>query len=110
MHATVQPTIWEVSDDVWTMIEPILDECYTAKPKGHHRVGLHEALNGIIFRLRTAANGISCPSHLATTARCTGTASSSAKVASWRASEPCWSRRVMHWAGWTGSSNPPTPP
>jgi putative transposase len=53
MHATVQPTIWEVPDDVWTMIEPILDECYTAKPKGHRRVGLHGALNGIIFRLRT---------------------------------------------------------
>jgi putative transposase len=53
MHATVQPTIWEVPDDVWTMIEPILDECYPAKPKGHRRVDLRRVLNGMIFRLRT---------------------------------------------------------
>ena len=53
MHATVQPTIWEVPDDVWTMIEPILNECYPAKPKGHRRVNLRRVLNGIIFRLRT---------------------------------------------------------
>ena len=53
MDTNTQPTIWEVPDDVWTLIEPILDECYPAKPKGHRRVDLRPVLNGIIFRLRT---------------------------------------------------------
>jgi transposase len=35
------------------MVEPIFNECYPAKPKGHHRVNLRPVLNGIIFRLRT---------------------------------------------------------
>jgi hypothetical protein len=51
MHAVVQPTIWEVPNDVWTMIEPILDECYPAKPKGHRRVELRGVLDGIFLGL-----------------------------------------------------------
>jgi putative transposase len=53
MDTTVQPTIWEVPDDVWTMVEPILNKCYPPKPKGHRRVDLRRVLNGLIFRLRT---------------------------------------------------------
>jgi transposase len=53
MHTAAQPTSWEVPDDVWILIEPILNECYPAKPKGHRRVNLRRVLNGIIFRLRT---------------------------------------------------------
>jgi putative transposase len=48
-----QPTIWEISDEVWPMIQAILDAHYPAKPKGHRRVDLRRVLNGIIFRLRT---------------------------------------------------------
>jgi putative transposase len=48
-----QPTIWEIPDDVWPMIQAILDAHYPAKPKGHRRVDLRRVLNGIIFRLRT---------------------------------------------------------
>lgn len=47
------PTIWEIPDDVWPLIQTILDEQYPAKPKGHRRVDLRRVLNGIIFRLRT---------------------------------------------------------
>ena len=53
MNAYTQPTVWEVPDDVWTLIEPVLNEVYPAKPKGHRRVNLRWVLNGIIFRLRT---------------------------------------------------------
>jgi putative transposase len=53
MRTTTQPTIWEVPDDVWTLIESLLTECYPATPKGHRRVDLRRVLNGIIFRLRT---------------------------------------------------------
>jgi putative transposase len=47
------PTVWEIPDDVWPLIQRILDEHYPAKPKGHRRVELRRVLNGIIFRLRT---------------------------------------------------------
>jgi len=47
------PTIWEVPDDMWSVIEQILDAHYPAKSKGHRRVDLRRVLNGIIFRLRT---------------------------------------------------------
>ena len=48
-----QSTIWEIPDDVWPMIQQILDAHYPAKPKGHRGVDLWRVLNGIIFRLRT---------------------------------------------------------
>jgi putative transposase len=48
-----QPTIWEIPDDVWPLIQTMLDEYYPAKPKGHRRVDLRRVLNGIIFRVRT---------------------------------------------------------
>ena len=50
---TPAPTLWEVPDEVWPVIQQILDEHYPAKPKGHRRVDLRRVLNGIIFRLRT---------------------------------------------------------
>jgi putative transposase len=53
MDTSTRPTIWDVPDKVWTIIEPSLNECYPAKPKGHRRVDLRPVLNGIIFRLRT---------------------------------------------------------
>jgi putative transposase len=53
MNIYTQPTVWEVPDDVWTLIEQVLNDVYPAKPKGHRRVNLRRVLNGIIFRLRT---------------------------------------------------------
>jgi putative transposase len=53
MRAYTQPTIWEVPDGVWTLIEQILNAVYPAKTQGHRRVNRRRVLNGIIFRLRT---------------------------------------------------------
>jgi len=47
------PTIWEIPDEVWPMLQTILDEHYPAKPKGHRRVDLRRVLDGLLFRLRT---------------------------------------------------------
>jgi transposase len=52
MHTITQPTIWEVPDDVWTVIASIGIECDPPKPTGHRRVELRWVLHGIIFRLR----------------------------------------------------------
>jgi len=40
MDTTAQPTIWEVPNDAWTIIEATLNEIHPAKPKGHRRVDL----------------------------------------------------------------------
>jgi putative transposase len=48
-----QPTIWEIPDEVWPLLQTILDAYYPAKPKGHRRGDLRRVLKGIIFRLRT---------------------------------------------------------
>ena len=47
------PTIWEIPDEVWPLLQAILDEYSPAKPTGHGQVDLRCVLNGIIFRLRT---------------------------------------------------------
>jgi len=47
------PTIWEASDDLWAIIEPILAEHDPAKPRGRKRIDQRAAFDAIIFRLRT---------------------------------------------------------
>jgi len=47
------PTIWEVSDDLWQRILPILEEFWPAKSTGRHHANWRKALNGIIFRMRS---------------------------------------------------------
>jgi putative transposase len=49
-------TIWEIDDDLWQRIEPILLEDAPPTPKAHggrSRINWRSALNGIIFRLRS---------------------------------------------------------
>jgi len=49
-------TIWEVPDQLWERIEPILLEDAPPPPKSHGgrpRIDLRAAFNGIIFRLRS---------------------------------------------------------
>ena len=55
---TVKPleTIWELSDDHWAVIEPILHDDAPPPPRSHGgrpRIDWRRALNGIIFRLRS---------------------------------------------------------
>ena len=47
------PTIWEVSDDLWQRILPILQEFWPTKATGRHHADWRQALNGIIFRMRS---------------------------------------------------------
>jgi putative transposase len=49
-------TIWEIDDELWQRIEPILLEDAPPTPRAHGgrpRIDWREAINGIIFRLRT---------------------------------------------------------
>ena len=47
------PTIWQVPDDLWELIVPILAECDPPKRTGRPRVNPRGALDALIFRMRT---------------------------------------------------------
>jgi putative transposase len=47
------PTIWEVSDDLWRRVLPILQEFWPGKRTGRHHADWRRALDGIIFRMRS---------------------------------------------------------
>jgi putative transposase len=46
-------TIWEVPEELWTRIEVLINEVYPPKPTGRPRCDLRQAVNGIIFRMRS---------------------------------------------------------
>ena len=47
------PTIWEVDDELWKLIQEILDELDPPAPTGRPRTNQREALNGIIYQMRS---------------------------------------------------------
>ena len=52
---TALPTIWEVPDELWARLEPILKKRYPPAKTGRPRADLRRVLNGIIYRMRTGA-------------------------------------------------------
>jgi putative transposase len=59
-------TIWEINDELWQRIEPILWEDAPPKPKAHGgrpRINWRSAINGIIFRLRSGCQWNKLPKH-----------------------------------------------
>ena len=47
------PTIWEVNDELWAMIQSILQELDPPAATGRPRTGQRQALNGIIYQMRS---------------------------------------------------------
>src|SRR5215211_8189936 len=47
------PTIWRVPDELWEIIEPILEKHDPPKSTGRPRIDRREALDAIIFRIRS---------------------------------------------------------
>ena len=47
------PTIWEICDELWNIIQLILDELDPASRTGRHRIDQRAALNGIIYQMRS---------------------------------------------------------
>ena len=47
------PTIWEVNDELWEIIGPILEELDPPSWTGRRRVDQRAALNGIIYQMRS---------------------------------------------------------
>src|SRR5208337_127281 len=46
-------TIWEISDELWRRIEPILLDFWPKKPTGRKVANWRKMLNAIIFRMRS---------------------------------------------------------
>jgi putative transposase len=55
------PTIWEVSDELWKIIEPILNRLDPPRQTGRHRVDQRAAFNGIIYQMRSGCQWNSLP-------------------------------------------------
>jgi putative transposase len=48
------PTIWEASDELWTIIEPIMNRLDPPRvTPGRGRIDLRAALNGVIYQMRS---------------------------------------------------------
>ena len=47
------PTIWEIPDDLWLRIKPILEKFWPRKLTGRRHANWRLILNGIIFRMRS---------------------------------------------------------
>jgi putative transposase len=56
------PTIWEVDDQLWQTIAVILVEFDPPAKTGRPRTGQREALNGIIYQLRSGVQWNQLPS------------------------------------------------
>lgn len=55
-------TIWEVSDELWTILEPIMNELDPPRATpGRPRIDLRAALNGVIYQMRTGCQWNSLP-------------------------------------------------
>jgi len=60
-HKQRLATLWEVSDQLWERIEPLLQRLDPPACKGRKREDQRRALDGIIFRLRTGCQWTQIP-------------------------------------------------
>ena len=57
-------TIWELSDELWERIEPVLERRYPRRRRGRPRADLRRVLDAIIYRMRTGAQWQALPREL----------------------------------------------
>jgi putative transposase len=57
------PTIWEVPDDLWEMVQCLLDRFDPPHKMGRKRIDARRALNGMIYRMRTGCQWNQLPAH-----------------------------------------------
>jgi putative transposase len=55
------PTIWQVPDELWNKIQPIIQQHDPPKHTGRKRIDPRAALDAIIFRMRTGCQWNSLP-------------------------------------------------
>jgi putative transposase len=60
----IMDTIWEVPDELWEQVGPVLLELDPPKATGRRRVDQRRMLNGIIFRMRSGCQWNRLPKQL----------------------------------------------
>ena len=80
------PTIWDVPDDLWEQIEPVILELDPPKAKGRKRADQRRMLEGIIFRMRSSCQWNHLPKELGDYSPSIGPSSVGWGVECWRAS------------------------
>lgn len=61
--ARVLPTIWELPDDLWQRVEPVLERHYPPAAVGRPRADLRRVFDGVIYRMRTGVQWEQLPRH-----------------------------------------------
>ena len=56
--------IWEISDDLWEKIEPVLLTADPPKATGRKRVDQRRMLNGVVYKMRSGCQWNSLPKEL----------------------------------------------
>src|SRR5260221_2779155 len=56
------PTIWTVPDDLWEIVQCLLDRFDPPNKRGRKRINARKALNGMIYRMRTGCQWNHLPS------------------------------------------------
>jgi hypothetical protein len=102
------PTIWELPDDLWEEIEPMLDCFYPPARTGRPRADLRLVLDGIIHWLRSAASGVAYRSASVGPRPFTAGFSDSPPTGSWRRSGRIWCASARSLELCAGSGRPPT--
>ena len=95
------PTIWDVPDDLWERIGPVILELDPPKARGRKRADQRKMLEGIIFRMRSSCQWNHLPRELGDDSAIHRTFQH--WVGCWRASGLPWWRVARNWAEWTGN-------
>ncbi len=98
-------TIWEISDELWRRIEPILLEFWPKKPTGGKVANWRKMLNAMIFRMRSGCQWDQLPERYGP--KSTSTTGSSAGLRQGSSSESgrSWLPSVTNSAGCSGSGS-----
>ena len=91
------PTTWEVPDDLWEQIHPVIVEMFPPKATGRKRVDPRRMLNGIIPRMRTGCHWNRLPKELGDDSAIHRTFQSWVALGAPGASGRCWSRSARNW-------------
>ena len=102
------PTIWDVPDDLWERIGPVILELDPPKARGRKRADQRKMLEGIIFRMRSSCQWNHLPRELGDDSAIHRTFQR--WVGCWRASGLPWWRVARNWAEWTGNGSRRTAP
>lgn len=98
-------TLWEVPDDLWAEIAPLIAELDPSKSTGKKRQGPRRMLNGIIFRLRSGCQWNQLPRSLGMIAPSTAPSRGGSRLGCLAGYGSGSSPVTRNWVGWIGNGS-----